>query len=145
MIPNIWPGPGLGPSPGWGPVRVGAHMGPYGPIWAHKGPYVSFQKWGVSGLQMICWDEFRMILHAFAPRSQKNIVFFFESAPQNDAGPSGNYVKNSFLNPKRAKFDEQSEIGHVHWHQNLQVRAQPSRKTYLFKMNYFQSFLIKNN
>ena len=23
------PGPGLGPSPGWGPVRVGAHMGPY--------------------------------------------------------------------------------------------------------------------
>ena len=33
----IWtqPGPGLGPSPGWGPVRVGAHMGPYG---AHMGP-----------------------------------------------------------------------------------------------------------
>ena len=34
---------GLGPSPGWGPVRVGAHMGPYGPIytpiWAHVGPY----------------------------------------------------------------------------------------------------------
>ena len=33
---------GLGPSPGWGPVRVGAHMGPYGPIygpiWAHMGP-----------------------------------------------------------------------------------------------------------
>ena len=27
------PGPGLGPSPGWGPVRVGAHMGPYGLIW----------------------------------------------------------------------------------------------------------------
>ena len=30
---------GLGPSPGWGPVRVGAHMGPYmgpyGPLWAH--------------------------------------------------------------------------------------------------------------
>ena len=25
---------GLGPSPGRGPVRVGAHMGPYGPIWA---------------------------------------------------------------------------------------------------------------
>ena len=33
---------GMGPSPGWGPVRVGAHMGPYGPIygpiWAHVGP-----------------------------------------------------------------------------------------------------------
>ena len=41
-----------GPSPGWGPVRVGArsglgpiwalmgpYMGPYGPIWAHVGPY----------------------------------------------------------------------------------------------------------
>ena len=24
--------------PGWGPVRVGAHMGPYGPIWALMGP-----------------------------------------------------------------------------------------------------------
>ena len=32
QIPSTWPGPGLGPSPGWGPVRVGAHMGPYGPI-----------------------------------------------------------------------------------------------------------------
>ena len=21
------------------PVRVGAHMGPYGPLWAHEGPY----------------------------------------------------------------------------------------------------------
>ena len=38
---------GLGPSPGWGPVRVGAlsglgpfpGWGPYGPIWAHMGPY----------------------------------------------------------------------------------------------------------
>ena len=26
--PSHRPGPGLGPSPGWGPVRVGAHMGP---------------------------------------------------------------------------------------------------------------------
>ena len=34
---------GLGPSPGWGPVRVGARSG-LGPIWAHMGPYVSFQK-----------------------------------------------------------------------------------------------------
>ena len=40
--------PGLGPGPGWGPVRVGARsglgpiwalMGPYGPIWALMGPY----------------------------------------------------------------------------------------------------------
>ena len=31
----------LGPSPGWGPVRVGAHMDPYGPLWAHMGPYGS--------------------------------------------------------------------------------------------------------
>ena len=30
-----------GPSAGWGPVRVGAHMGPYGPMWAHMGPYGS--------------------------------------------------------------------------------------------------------
>ena len=28
---------GLGPSPGWGPVRVGALPG-LGPIWAHMGP-----------------------------------------------------------------------------------------------------------
>ena len=25
------------PGPGWGPGRVGAHMGPYGPLWAHMG------------------------------------------------------------------------------------------------------------
>ena len=29
---------GLGPCPGWGPVRVGAHMGPHGPLWALMGP-----------------------------------------------------------------------------------------------------------
>ena len=27
----------MGSSPGWGPVRVGAHMGPYGPVCAHMG------------------------------------------------------------------------------------------------------------
>ena len=34
------PGPGLGPSPGLGPIW--AHRAPYGPIgplWAHMGPY----------------------------------------------------------------------------------------------------------
>ena len=30
---------GLGPSPGWGPVRVGAHMGPPGQVLA--GPDMS--------------------------------------------------------------------------------------------------------
>ena len=31
----------LGPSPGWGPVRVGAHMGPYGPLCFFEKGYVS--------------------------------------------------------------------------------------------------------
>ena len=31
--------PGLGPSPGWGPVRVGAHMGPYGSSWTGLGKF----------------------------------------------------------------------------------------------------------
>ena len=31
--------PPLSIGPGWGPVRVGAHMGPYGPLWALMGPY----------------------------------------------------------------------------------------------------------
>ena len=36
-----WPGrAGLGSSPGWGPVRVGARSG-LGPIWALLVPYVS--------------------------------------------------------------------------------------------------------
>ena len=37
--------------------------------------------------------------------------------------------KNSFLKPKRLKFHEKSEFGHVHEHQKLQVTAKPSRKT----------------
>ena len=28
---------GLGPSPGWGPVQVGAHIGPYGTSWIGLG------------------------------------------------------------------------------------------------------------
>ena len=32
---------GLGPGPGWGPVRVGAHMGPYGPLCFFEKGYVS--------------------------------------------------------------------------------------------------------
>ena len=37
---SVWVGAqsGLGPCPGWGPVRVGAHMGPYGPLWDLMGP-----------------------------------------------------------------------------------------------------------
>ena len=37
MARNFGAQSGLGPRPGWGPVRVGAHMGPYGPMWAHMG------------------------------------------------------------------------------------------------------------
>ena len=32
---------GLRPGPGWGPVRVGAHMGPYGPLCFFEQGYVS--------------------------------------------------------------------------------------------------------
>ena len=35
------PRAGLGPIPGWGPVRVGAHMGPYGPY----GPIRALMDW----------------------------------------------------------------------------------------------------
>ena len=54
-----WPGPGLGPSPGWGPVRVGAHMGPYGPIWVlldrsgHDQIRTFGRIWYVSGPEMV--------------------------------------------------------------------------------------------
>ena len=54
VSPGLWPGPkDSRPQERkdkmqtliWGPVRVGAHMGPYGPlwvhIWAHMGPYMS--------------------------------------------------------------------------------------------------------
>ena len=44
LAKELGPGPGrvgaqsgLGPSPGWGPVRVGAHMGPYGSSWTGLG------------------------------------------------------------------------------------------------------------
>ena len=58
---------GLGPSPGWGPVRVGAHMGPYGPIywpiygpiykpiWAHVGPFGSM--WALMGPPGRSWKK----------------------------------------------------------------------------------------
>ena len=58
---------------------------------------------------------------------------FWDSSPQNHAESSGNYVNNSCLNPKRAKFDEMSEVGHVHEHQKLQVSAKPSRKSHLYQ------------
>ena len=51
--------------------------------------------------------------------------------------------KNAFLNPKRARSDEQSESGHVHEHQKLQVRAKPSRKTYLYQNYFFNQFQSK--
>ena len=37
-----------GPSPGWGPVRVGAHMGPYGPLWVllDRSGHVRFPTFG---------------------------------------------------------------------------------------------------
>ena len=47
--------PGLRPGPGWGPVRVGAHMGPYGPIWALMGPYGPI--WGHMGPIWVLLDR----------------------------------------------------------------------------------------
>ena len=43
---------------------------------------------------------------------------------QNHAESSGNYIKNSILDPKRAKLDQKSEHG-----------GKPFGKTYLFKMH----------
>ena len=46
-----WNRAGLGPSPGWGLDRVGAHMGPYGSSWTGLG---GFRKLSVRLL-----DQFR--------------------------------------------------------------------------------------
>ena len=36
---------------------------------------------------------------------------FLDANPQESCGT---YITNSFLDPKRAKFNEKSEFGHVH-------------------------------
>ena len=41
-------------------------------------------------------------------------ICFWEASTQNHAEPSGNYLKKSVLDPKRAKLDQKSEHGHVH-------------------------------
>ena len=54
-------------SPGWGPVRVGAHMGPYGPLWAHVGPYGS--SWtGLGRSGHVRFPTFGRILHVLGSK-----------------------------------------------------------------------------
>ena len=47
------------------------------------------------------------------------LTWFFVSSTRNAAASYGNYVTNSFQDPKRTKFDEQSGCGHVQQDQNL--------------------------
>ena len=59
------------PGPGWGPVRVGAHMGPYGPlwahIWAHMGP--PGQVWEkASTFRQLSVKTFGQISHVSGPK-----------------------------------------------------------------------------
>ena len=59
----------------------------------------------------VFWGSFQMILHGFAPRNPKNIVF--SSSTQNHAESFRNFVKNSVLDPTRAKLNQNSDFGHV--------------------------------
>ena len=47
----------------------------------------------------------------------KNVRFnvVLGSSTQNHAESYGNYGKNAFVDPKRAKFYEKSEFWHVQW------------------------------
>ena len=60
--------------------------------------------------------------------------------PPEKSTPVSKLISFKFFNPKCVKFDEQSEIGHVHEHQKLQVRAKPSRKIcpFFFEDHKFQ-------
>ena len=52
---------------------------------------------------------------------QNDVIFEF--LRKNDAESSINFVKIPFLDPKRAKLDQQSEIGHVRTCQDLSRRT----------------------
>ena len=91
-----------------------------------------------------------MILHGLCRTSSKNIFFllktfifvwdifwifdqilrfsvklkwFFSFSGKNGAESFINFVKIQFLDPKRAKFDQKSEIGHVRTCQDLSKRT----------------------
>ena len=60
---------------------------------------------------------------------------FLGSSTQKHAESLENVIKKTYLSQKGAKFDERSEMGHVHEHQKLQVKVKPSRKTQLSQIN----------
>ena len=78
----------------------GAHMSPYGPIWAHMGPYGAI--WAHKGLY------FGQILKFLI-----KIMWFLSFSNKNDAESLCHFVKIPFLDPKRAKLDQNSDFRHV--------------------------------
>ena len=55
--------------------------------------------------------------------NQNNVIF--ELLRQNDAESSRNFIKNSVLDPKRAKFNQKSLFGHVQPCQDQSRRTSP--------------------
>ena len=67
---------------------------------------------------------------------------FLSFSTQNHAESSRNFVTNSFLNPKRVKFDQKSWFGHVWTCPGGQVLTANQRK-YLFQKLHIYIFTSK--
>ena len=95
-----------GPRPGWGPVRVGAHMGPYGPIWVLLDRSWKFRKLSVR-FPSDFWTNFarfgskNWILMKFLNDS---VSFLLEKLKNHDI-----LTKSLDIWPKIQKIPEQSK------------------------------------
>ena len=97
-----------------------------------------------------------LIICSIFPRSRSNSdakCAFLGFSKQSHAESHGNYVKMSFLESKRVKFDAKSEFGHVQWLfrspgpvQWLSRRTNPSQRGRLidFSQTVPPSFLFAN-
>ena len=80
---------------------------------------------------------------------EKIKVFIQIKLRKNHTESSGNFIKNPILNPQHAKFDQQSEIGHVRTCQDLSKRTstycKPAEISLFFRSYTFPFFITKFN
>ena len=76
-----------------------------------------------------------------------NITWFLSFSNKNDAESCINFVKIPFLDPKRAKLDQKSEIGHVRTCQDLSKRTstycKPAEILLFFQVLHLSIFIRK--
>ena len=116
---------------------LGAHKASHGFIRSHRGPHGPvhgrLKRGNPKGGTLLRYSLIFLYVFCFLVSKQ----CFLSFSTQNHAESSRNFVKNSFLNPKPTKFDQNSDFGLCRACQGQSRRTSPCQQN-RFLLCFFQ-------